>query len=124
MKNLVKGAVLAVSMSVAAVALADDDRPDHYKGLASPDLQTAVANFSEYNTLLEQELSGELTNANLEKIHQLTYTLEVALEKIEDELDDLADVLEKVHLASENYDFEATKKYAPAYLETARKVIK
>lgn len=124
MKNLVKGAVLAVSMSIAAVALADDDRPDHYKGLPSPDLQTAVANFSEYNTLLEQELSGELTNANLEKIHQLTYTLEVALEKIEDELDDLADVLEKVHLASENYDFEATKKYAPAYLETARKVIK
>ena len=35
MKNLVKGAVLAVSMSVAAVALADDDRPDHYKGLPS-----------------------------------------------------------------------------------------
>src|SRR5690554_1900961 len=117
MKNLVKGAVLAVSMSVATVALADDDRIDHYKALASPDLQTAVANFSEYNTLLEQEISGELTNANLEKIHQLTYTLEVALEKIEDELDDLADVLEKVHLASENYDFEAIKKYAPAYLE-------
>jgi|SRR5699024_10728791 len=124
MKNLVKGAVLAVSLSVAAVAVADDDRPDHYKGLASPDLQTAVANFSEYNNRLEKELSGELTNANLEKIHQLTYTLEVALEKIEDELDDLADLLEEVHLASENYDFAGVKKHAPAYLETARTVIK
>lgn len=124
MQKFMKSAVLAVSLVVAGGAVADDDRPDHFKGLAAPDLQTAVANFSEYNKLLEQELSGELTNANLEKIHQLTYTLEVALEKIEDELDDLADVLEEVHLASETYNREAVQKVAPVYLEKARIIVK
>lgn len=124
MQKFMKSAVLAVSLVVAGGAVADDDRPDHFKGLAAPDLQTAVANFSEYNRLLEQELSGELTNASLEKIHQLTYTLEVALEKIEDELDDLADVLEEVHLASETYNREAVQKVAPVYLEKARIIVK
>lgn len=124
MQKLMKSTVLAVALVVAGGAVADDDRPDHFKGLAAPDLQTAVANFSEYNKLLEQELSGELTNANLEKIHQLTYTLEVALEKIEDELEDLAEVLEEVHLASEKYNREAVKELAPAYLDTARIIVK
>lgn len=124
MKNLVKGAVLAVSLAVAGGAVADDDRPKHFKGLAAPDLQTAVANFSEYNTRLEQKLSGDLSDADLQEIHQLTYTLEVALEKIEDELDELADMLEEVHIASETYNREAVKHMGPVYLETARIIVK
>lgn len=80
MYTFMKSAVLVVGLAVAGGAVDDDDRSDHFKGLLARDLQTAVANFSEYNRLFEQELSGELSNANLAKIHQLTYTLEVALE--------------------------------------------
>ncbi len=123
MKNVIKGAVLAVSLAVAGGAMADD-RPDHFKGLESPDLQTAVANFSEYNKRLEKALSGELTDADLMKIHELTYTLENALEKINDDLEDLADTLEEVHIASETFKRDELKKVAPQYLETSRQIIK
>ena len=123
MKNVIKGALLAVSLAVAGGAMADD-RPDHFKGLAAPDLQTAVANFSEYNKRLEKALSGELTDADLMKIHELTYTLENALEKINDDLEDLADTLEEVHIASETFKRDELKKVAPQYLETSRQIIK
>lgn len=123
MKNVIKGAVLAVSLAVAGGAMADD-RPEHFKGLAAPDLQTAVANFSEYNKRLEKALSGELTDADLMKIHELTYTLENALEKINDDLEDLADTLEEVHIASETFKRDDLKKVAPKYLETSRQIIK
>ena len=123
MKNVIKGAVLAVSLAVAGGAMADD-RPDHFKGLAAPDLQTAVANFSEYNKRLEKALSGELTDADLMKIHELTYTLENALEKINDDLEDLADTLEEVHIASETFKRDELKKVASQYLETSRQIIK
>ena len=123
MKNVIKGAVLAVSLAVAGGAMADD-RPAHFKGLAAPDLQTAVANFSEYNKRLEKALSGELTDADLMKIHELTYTLENALEKINDDLEDLADTLEEVHIASETFKRDELKKVAPQYLETSRQIIK
>ena len=123
MQNLIKGAVLAVSLVVAGGAVADDDRPDHFKGLASPDLQTAVANFSEYNNRLEKAMSGELTEADMQAIHQLTYTLENALEKINDDLEELAETLEEVHLASETNNRDELKKVALAYLETARIIV-
>ncbi len=123
MKNVFKGAVLAVSLAVAGGAIAEE-RPDHFKGLASPDLETAVANFSEYNNRLEKALSGELTDANLVTIHELTYTLENALEKINEDLEELAETLEEVHIASETYKRDDLKKVAPVYLDTARTIIK
>ncbi len=124
MKKLIQGAVLAASVAFAGVAMADDERPDHFQGLAAPDLKTAVANFSEYNTRLEKVLSGELTDADLGTVHELTYTLENALEKINIDLEELAETLEKVHVASETFNRDALKEAAPAYLEAARTVIK
>ncbi len=57
MKNLIKSAILTASLVVAGAAVADE-RPSHFKGLAAPDLNTAVANFSEYNNRLEKVLAG------------------------------------------------------------------
>lgn len=123
MKNLFKGTVLAVSLAVAAGAMAEE-RPDHFQGLAAPDLQTAVANFSEYNTRLEKILSGDLSDADMGAAHELTYTLENALEKIIIDLEELAETLEKVHVASETFNRDALKEAAPAYLDTARIIVK
>lgn len=123
MNNLLKGAVLAISFAVAGGAVADE-RPDHFKGLAAPDLQTAVSNFSEYNNRLQKAVSGDLTDADLVTIHELTYTLENALEKINIDLEELAETLEKVHVASETFNRDALKEAAPAYLNTARIIVK
>lgn len=123
MKNLFKTVVLAASLIVAGSAVAEESS-GHFKGLAAPDLNTAVANFSEYNNRLEKVLAGELTDADLVTVHELTYTLENALEKINVDLEELAQTLEKVHVASETFNRDALKEAAPAYLTTARTVIK
>lgn len=123
MKNLLKGAVFAVSLTVAGGAIAEE-RPSHFRGLAAPDLNTAVANFSEYNNRLEKVLASELTDADLATVHELTYTLENALEKINIDLEELAEILERVHIASETANRDALKEAGPVYLSTARTVIK
>lgn len=123
MRNLFKGAVFAVGLAVAVGAVAEE-QARHFKGLAASDLQTAVNNFSEYNNRLETALSGDLTDADLAAIHELTYTLENALEKINVDLEELAQTLEKVHVASETFNRDALKEAGPAYLETSRIVIK
>lgn len=101
-----------------------DERVDHFHGLPADTLEDAVANFSEYNerlaTLLEKE---SLSPDEMHQIHELTYTLENALEKINSELADLADTLENLHVASETADTEGARRHGEAYLDTARKVI-
>lgn len=125
MKNIIKSAILTASLVVAGAAVADDERPSHFRGLAAPDLNTAVVNFSEYNNRLEKALAGdELTDADLAAIHELSYTLENALEKINIDLDELAEILEKIHIASETANRDALKEAGPVYLNTARTVIK
>lgn len=123
MCNIFKGAVLTVSLLVAASAMAEESAK-HFAGLAAPDLETAVSNFSEYNNRLETVLNGELTDNDLMTIHQLTYTLENALEKINIDLEELAQTLEKVHVASETYNREALKEAGSAYLKTSRIIVK
>ncbi len=113
----------ATSLLIASPAMADDDI-SHFKGEPANTLEQAVANFSEYNTRLEKVLAGELTPEAMNDVHQLTYTLENALEKMEDELDELADILERVHKASETVDADTVRSAGQQYLETSRKIVK
>ena len=110
------------SLSMTAHA---EDRPDHYKGEKSETLEQAVKNFSEYNGKLEALLSKDkLSDADMATVHQLTYTLENALNKIKGELDSLSETLEVVHKASETVDADTTLKKGREYLSTSRQVIK
>ncbi|BAZ93694.1 hypothetical protein TspCOW1_13240 [Thiohalobacter sp. COW1] len=123
MKTL-KMAVLFSALAVSVPAFADD-RPGHYEGEPAETLEQAVANFSEYNRRLETILGqGELSSRDLHEIHQITYTLENALERLEEEVEELAEVLEEVHLASENADAETVQSKGRDYLETSRQIIK
>lgn len=116
---------IAASALIAAVpASASDERYEHHKGLPAETLQQAVANFSEYNTRLEVILAARVDDDAMHNVHELTYTLENALEKINKELAELADTLEELHQASERMDVEAVKKHGRAYLDVAREVIK
>ncbi len=135
MKLLTIASAIALSFAFAAApALAHDDgkkdhkheeqeRPDHYKGKPSENLVQALNNLREYNKLLKAELQGEVTPQNMAEIHQLTYTLERALERLDDEIDEMKDVLEEVHLGSEHMDFDKVKKNGAKYLESSNQLV-
>ena len=97
---------LLLFLSTAAAA---EDRPDHYKGEPVETLEQAVQNFSEYNRKLEVLLEKEkLSAAEMATVHQLTYTLENALNKINAEVVKLSETLEDVHKASDPVDADTT----------------
>lgn len=110
----VSALVLGLGLSTAALA---DERIEHFKGKPAKTLDQAVENFVQYNHRLEMVLAQEATDARLVEIHELTYTLENALEKLNAEMAALADTLEEVHVASETYDREALAEAAERYLE-------
>lgn len=115
--------VFVIVLGWTATAAADDPIA-HFKGKPAETLAEAVANFSEYNARLAEILEAqELTALDLGAIHELTYTLEIALEKINEELAELADTLEELHVASETADYDGARSHGAAYLETARTVI-
>lgn len=120
--KILLGVILSAWVALGLVAHAE--RPDHFKGLPADTLEDAVKNFSEYNQKLATVLDkSELSAADLATIHELTYTLENALEKIGAELTALAETLEEVHVASETADSKTVLSKGREYLSTARKVI-
>lgn len=120
-------AVMAVCLMVGAGmawASDDNDRVDHFKGKPAETVAEALENFREANNRLAEIIAMDRPDTQaVVEVHQLTYTLENALEKIRDELEDVADVLEEVHLASERNDRETVKKRGAVYLENAQKIL-
>lgn len=115
--------VFLIALALIQPAMADE-RPDHFEGQQAATLEQALANFSEYNDKLDALLAQEtLSAAELGRIHELTYTLENALEKIRHELAGLAETLEQIHVASETADAETVKSRGRIYLDTATKVV-
>ncbi|MGY0650704.1 DUF6746 family protein [Luteimonas sp. A537] len=123
MKNLsllFAGPLLALGLCGTAHA---DERPEHFEGEASATLDQALANFANYNAQLAAVLAeDDMRPEHTAKIHELTYTLENALEKIASELDDLAETLESVHVASERYEVDTVRAQGRKYLDTAAKI--
>lgn len=121
MKTIRKLSIAAAALLFSLPAFAEDY--EHFKGEPAETLEQAVANFSEYNSRVDTVLAGELTPEAMNEIHQLTYTLENALGKLNEEFDDLAERLELVHKASEHADPETVKREGSVYLEKSQKVI-
>lgn len=104
-----------VSFSAPLMA---EERPDHFEAKPSPTLEAALENLAEYNPRLADLIGKEsLSPEDLNTVHQLTYTLEQALQKIGEEKDRVAVLLEEVHLASESADSETVKGSGKGYLE-------
>jgi hypothetical protein len=94
------------------------DRPDHFKGKPAPTLEAALANLQEGNAQLAALLAQQSLSAkDLLHVHQLSYTLEVALAKLGAEQARLAELMEKIHLASERNDGKTVKSAGTAYLQ-------
>lgn len=122
--RLFAGAIV-LGLSATAMAHSDDARPAHFKGEPAATTEQALANLSEYNNKLEAVLSkNELTAADLHEVHQLTYTLENALERLQTDLTATAEVLEEVHVASETNDAATVKQRGADYLQATGKLTK
>ena len=124
MKTAITLSTTLLLATFASCTVADQQRPDHFKGQQAATLQDAIELFRTNNQNLQQLLQGELTPQAMVEIHQLTYTLENALEKIHSETTQLKEVLEEVHLASESMDFAKVKQQAKRYLDTANTLVK
>jgi hypothetical protein len=125
MKRLILTAtVLLASFASPAWASGGGTRTAHFEAKPAETLAQAVANFAEYNDKLRAILDGKVTDSDMADVHQLTYTLENALKKINEEMAGLAVTLEEVHLASEKLDRDAVLKHGRAYLSVADEVVK
>lgn len=92
----------------------------HYAAEPSDTLAEAVANFTEYNDRVRAVLERpDLTDADVEEIHQYTYTIEAALARMTGELAALQVTLERMHQAAESYNADAVRGIAEVYFETA-----
>lgn len=112
-----------VASGVASTANAsEDERYDHFEGDTSPTIEAALANLVEYNQKLQEAMEGGLTPQEMAEIHQMTYTLENALKRLDEELEATAASLEEVHLASETMQGEVVSEQGRAYLEKVQKI--
>lgn len=113
--NLKTMTMLGILASFSAAATAEPVA--HFKGKNFDTLATAVSAFHQHNRRLESLVEQpELNEQDMNQIHELTYTLENALERMQVELEVLAETLEEVHLASEANDSARVKKFALPYL--------
>lgn len=124
----IKG-VLAVTAFLWGVSAADveaaDQRIEHYEAESSESLQQALTNLQTYNDELQGILQGgELSDDDMVAIHELTYTLETALERLRGDLGDAAETLEEVHLGSESMDENKVRDQGQRYLEVLNQVLK
>lgn len=111
--------LLAIAGGVAAEELSPDGRP-HFSGKEAATLKEALQHFEKGNEELEDYLEDDsIEGADLAHIHELTYTLENAIAKMQEELSALAATLEEVHLASEKGDVDIVLESGREYLSIA-----
>ena len=114
-----KSLAAAAALGLSATALAADD-VQHYNMVESETLEAALTNFVEYNAKVRDVLAKEnLSVADMEEIHEHTYTIEAALAKINAEMGALPETLEALHLASEDHVEAEVRSLAETYFETA-----
>ena len=96
----------------------DDERAEHFEGETAADIGEARANLAEANAELRELLAqDELSSADMGRVHELSYTMENALQRVQTDLEEAAVALEEVHLASEEMDRETVTQRAPDYLD-------
>ncbi len=123
MNVITRFAALALGTCLAASTLASE-RLAHFKGVPSTSLEQAVTHLADYNQRLADTLAQELTSERMAEVHMLSYTLENALKKIDEELELIAATLEEVHIASETADPQTVKTQGARYLDAARTLVK
>ncbi|WP_258240427.1 DUF6746 family protein [Pseudidiomarina homiensis] len=125
LKLTVLALTAAIGLHAPTLQADEEQRYEHFKGQPAKNLDQALFNLANFNAKLEQIMAkDELTANDMATIHQLSYTLENALQRLDEEVDTMQEVLEEVHLASESMDFETVQKQGKVYLESTGKIVK
>lgn len=120
LKNLCLLLCLALS---PAISLADE-RPEHYSGEKAETLEEALENLRTYSDKLATIVQDEsFDSEHLNSVHEITYTLENALQTVEEELQQLAETLESVHIASEQGETTTVAEDSRIFLEKTRMLL-
>lgn len=114
----------AVASLLLVATVNADENYSHFPSLDAPDTQTALCNLTKFNEKLASIANKkELTPEDMVKVHELTYTLENAVMRLQKDLDTIAVDLEKVHKASERLDHETIKKSGDKYLKATGSIL-
>jgi flagellar biosynthesis chaperone FliJ len=111
--------LFAIACIILSSTLSVAEDYEHSKGLPADTLQQAIKNYDLYNQKLSEMLAQELTPESMHEIHMLSYTLENALETIEEALEQHQEDLETVHKASEHMKADKVAEFGHKYLETS-----
>lgn len=115
--------LLMVAVFIGSVAHASDERPDHFKGKTVETIEQAKTNITEYNRQMAKILAADKVSVkDMLQIHKITYTLENALQHIDEQIEKLQEELEEIHLASERNDSKTIRRVAPGYLSTSKQL--
>ena len=111
-------------IGLSASSWADSDRIEHFEGEPAQSLEAALRHWRTYNARLEALLNDKAITAETSfEVHRLTYTLENALSRLDQELDALQATLERVHLASEANRTDVLRDQARQYLEHSARLL-
>ncbi len=106
-------AVLLPSLSPAQAG----EKYNHFPSLEAANTSAAFCNLAKFNQKLQAITNKKtLTAEDMVKVHELTYTLENAVIRLQKELDVIAVDLEKVHKASEHLKQDVIKNSGAKYL--------
>lgn len=105
----------AISVTTSANA---GEEYQHFPSVASPNTTAALCNLASFNEKLAQITHKQtLTPEDMVKVHELTYTLENAVIRLQKDLNAIAEDLEEVHKASERLEQSTIKDSGKAYLK-------
>lgn len=122
--NLFPSRVLVAAALLLGAGLSSAETPQHFEAKPSPTLEAAIENLTTYNAELAALLAQEqLSLLDMNKIHELTYTLEDALARIDAHVEALEESLESVHKASERADMKVVKADGQRYLNDSQRLL-
>src|SRR5699024_9628465 len=126
MKRIITLFALASSLVFSGALLADDHaaRPDHFEGLPAANIIAALENLAEYTEKLASLHDAPPDANEMAQVHILSYTIDNALERILEDVEDIAETLEEVHVASETMDRETVQKRGTVYLDASQALVK
>ena len=101
-----------------------DEKYSHFPSLESADTASALCNLEVFNKKLQTLIKKDkLTPEDMVKVHELTYTLENAVIRLQKDLKTVAVDLENVHLASERLDKDTIKDSGKGYLDATNAIL-
>lgn len=122
MNKFLSASITALVLIQTAAFAGEEIR--HYPSLEAPNTQVALCNLTKFNEKLQAITTKKnITPADMVKVHELTYTLENAVIRLQKDLDKIAVNLEKVHKGSEQLNQKVVKGSGKDYLAATKLIL-